>query len=641
MPRRARDERGAVALLVAAALVALVVSAGMVLDFGLVRLDRQMNKSAADAAASAGLRAVDIGDGAVHTFRGACEALTYLKANDPALADGLAGTWSRGNGADAGDPCAEGALDAVTCTADLSTWAVYQGTSTDPDVDVAIKSGYLLSDGGFPEESLPSLTGDGSASGGCDQLAVIVTERRSPGFGSLATSADLISRVRSVGRVEIGDEGDVAVALVVLERVACLALHVEGSNAKIHVEGRGSSPGLIHVDSNGTDSTSCTSDQEIINVNGNTNEHAVVAYAAETVSSAGVVEPGQIGIYGLLTGSVTAEQASDEIPRVYAAPYPPGSSPVGRDLITRKPVHDDYADGVRAAMSEANGLWAAPGTATVVGGDDCTGSAPPSPDASGTWYFDCDYVAYNDDVTLANATKVVVRGQLEVKSGRYLALPNAADVLVNEPNSTSTPGIVLKGQLRIHTLDTDGSTACSATSTATQRARLIIGSGSLMSEGPKTSPPLFRACDTTVIMMGGQSAGCLPTESRQAPQDLTACTDGSLNLAGNATTDWTAPDLVAEGRTKAHLDDLEDLALWTESEAESSIAGNGGIRLAGVFVLPNARPFNIGGGGVQDVEDSQYFTRRLYVRGNGTLTLSPNPYNVTTVPYLGGFTLVR
>lgn len=635
---RPRDEHGAVALLVAASLVALVVSAGMVLDFGLVRLDRQTNKSAVDAAASAGLQAVDTGDGAVHTFRGACEALIYLKANDPALADGLTGAWSRGNGTAVTDPCATDALDAVTCTADLSTWAVFQGTSTDPDVDVTIKSGYLLSDGGFPEESLPSLTGDGSASGGCDQLAVIVTERRSPGFGSLATSADLVSRVRSVGRVEIGDQGDVAVALVVLERVACRALHVEGSNAKIHVEGRGSSPGLIHVDSDGSDSSSCTSDNEIINVNSNTNEHAVVAFQAVTASSYGTVEPGQLGIYGLLTGSVTPEQASDEIPRVYAGPYPPGASPVGRELLTREPVHDDYADGVRAAIAAANADWAAPGATTIVSGGDCTGTGPPAPDAAGTWYFDCDYVGYNNDVNLLNATKVVIRGQLEVKSGRYLALPNAIDVLVNEPASASAPGIVLKGQLRMHTRDANGGTACATTSTPMNRARLIIGDGSLMSEG---SDPLFRACDTTVVMMGGHSAGCFPADSRQAPQDSTACTSGSINLAGNATTDWTAPDLVGEGRTGTDLDDLEDLALWTESEAESSIAGNGGMTLAGVFALPNARPFNIGGGGVQDVEDSQYFTRRLYVRGNGTLTLSPNPYNVTTVPYLGGFTLVR
>ena len=39
-----RDERGAAALLVSISMVALVVAVAMVLDFGVVRQDRQMNK---------------------------------------------------------------------------------------------------------------------------------------------------------------------------------------------------------------------------------------------------------------------------------------------------------------------------------------------------------------------------------------------------------------------------------------------------------------------------------------------------------------------------------------------------------------------------------------------------------------------
>jgi hypothetical protein len=622
----------------AVGLTALLVAAGLVLDFGLVRLDRQTNKSGADAAASAGLKALDNGTGNTHPFKGACEALAYLKVNRPELA-GLTGTWTRGTGTGVGDPCASGALNSVQCDpANLATWAVYQGTSTDPNVTVTIKSGYQLADGGFSEEALASLAADGSASGGCDQLAVIITQTRSPGLGSLATSADLVSSVRSVGRVELGNDGDVAVALVVLERTGCGALHVEGSNAKVHVLGNGASPGLIHVDSDGSDTTSCSTDYEVINVNSNTNLHAVVANAAVTAGPTGSVEPGQIGVYGLQAGTIGEEQAADEVPRVYAGPYPPGTGPVPRDRITRKPVHDDYAAGVKAAMAEANTAWATPAADVTVSGGNCSGSTPPTPNAAGVWYFDCDYVAYNDNTVLSNATKVIIRGQLEVKSGRYLALPNVTDMLVNRPANTTGQGVILKGQLRLHTRDTDGSSACTTLSAATTRARLLIGRGSLFSEG---ASPLFRACDTTLIMMGGSGTGCVPTDAAQEPQETTACTTGSINLAGNATTDWTAPDLVAQGRTAADLYDLEDLALWTESEAESSVAGGGGITLAGVFALPNARPFNIGGGGAQNVRDSQYFTRRLTVRGLGTLEMSPNPYNVTTVPYLGGFELVR
>ena len=52
---RSHDERGAVAILVALFLTALLIGAAMVLDFGLARVDRQVNKSAADAAVVAGL----------------------------------------------------------------------------------------------------------------------------------------------------------------------------------------------------------------------------------------------------------------------------------------------------------------------------------------------------------------------------------------------------------------------------------------------------------------------------------------------------------------------------------------------------------------------------------------------------------
>lgn len=53
---RARRERGAAALMVAMSLTLLLLAAAMVLDFGLIRFDKQANKSAADAAVIAGAR---------------------------------------------------------------------------------------------------------------------------------------------------------------------------------------------------------------------------------------------------------------------------------------------------------------------------------------------------------------------------------------------------------------------------------------------------------------------------------------------------------------------------------------------------------------------------------------------------------
>src|SRR5690349_942499 len=81
--RRPREERGAAAILMAFCLTAVLVGAGLVVDFGIARYDRASNKSAADAAALAGAAAVSPGDGLYHPWNGVCTALAYLQANDP------------------------------------------------------------------------------------------------------------------------------------------------------------------------------------------------------------------------------------------------------------------------------------------------------------------------------------------------------------------------------------------------------------------------------------------------------------------------------------------------------------------------------------------------------------------------------
>ena len=67
--------------MVSAAILGLLIVVAMVLDFGLARLDRQVNKSAADDAVAAGIQGFNKGDGKVYSYKGVCEALEFLKAN--------------------------------------------------------------------------------------------------------------------------------------------------------------------------------------------------------------------------------------------------------------------------------------------------------------------------------------------------------------------------------------------------------------------------------------------------------------------------------------------------------------------------------------------------------------------------------
>ncbi len=166
--------------------------------------------------------------------------------------------WSDGNGSPLGDGCAP-AMANLTCNKAAlapTTWARFEGTTADGQFQVRIQSGYDVTDGGFPVESLPALQNDPGAPQyhGCDQLAVIVTRGRATSLGALAAPS-VGSTIRSVGRVDVAPP-DSPFALLILERTACDALAVASGGAG----GRSTSsatpdhPGMIHVDSNGTGS---------------------------------------------------------------------------------------------------------------------------------------------------------------------------------------------------------------------------------------------------------------------------------------------------------------------------------------------------------------------------------------------------
>jgi hypothetical protein len=648
---RRRREDGAVAIIVALSMAGLVIVGGMVLDFGLVRLDRQTNKLAADSAAISGLegmRHVDaLGNqtGKAAPYAGVCSALEYLQANQPELAS-VSGTLTDGLGNHvAGAACplpAASALKQVTCDPDdRSTWAWYSGTADGGRLQIDIRNGYVAADdaSSFREEDLTTLVNDQGEMQhkGCDQLAVIISESRTPGLGSVATDDDLTSSVRSVARVNMGAD-PVNMALVVLEQKDCAAVYAKGG-ARIRVDGFEGMPGMIHVDSIGDPLGDKCSTNSVIDIEGSLHG-AIVAGESEWAPKL----PGVIQVHA-------PSNASRGVPYIYAEPYPPGAeAEVLVPRITRKYVDSDYFTGVRLATSAANDAWASgPAADVVITGPDCTASVPPLQSRVGTWYFDCDSVAYSGNVKLANATKVIFRGSVSVQSNREFAMPKAQEVYINRPDSPATPGLSIKGQFRMHT---DGTVSnCKSMAAPAERARLVIGTGEIFARagtsGPFSLDPsvqagwsLFQACHTAVIMMGGDHGGCVPADTDPKEPRLTSC-NGFLDLAGNSRADWTAPNLKGADRVKADQTDLEDLALWTESDDSSSIVGGGSITLAGVFVLPNANPFDIGGSGAQDVEDSQYFTRKLSARGGGYLYMKPNPHNVTKVPYFDGFALVR
>jgi hypothetical protein len=108
---------------------------------------------------------------------------------------------------------------------------------------------------------------------------------------------------------------------------------------------------------------------------------------------------------------------------------------------------------------------------------------------------------------------------------------------------------------------------------------------------------------------------------------------GRLDLGGGAGPDtliWTAP---LDGT-------FEDLALWAEAPLEFAVGGQSGNSLEGTFFTPMAIPFSLTGQGGQFQTHAQFLTRRLEVKGQGEVRMTPDPERSTRIP-IRGVMLIR
>lgn len=619
----------------------------MVVDLGLLRVDRQTDKSAADAASMAGIHGMvpDVNNPSFHPFAGVCQALDYLRANSSNLGAFASEKWTDGTGSTVAAPDCS-ATDSRLCSPNApTTWARFTGTTSDGRSKVTIQAGYHVTDGDastpdpatdgnianvtggdFPEDGLASYVNDTGTPtdptatdyGGCEQLAVFLNEQRNTQLGVQAASK-MGTRIRSVGRVSISPP-ITPFALLILERHDCQVLE-NTSNGTIDVQGYGDNPGMIHADSDGTGA--------------NCNKAVMVGAKA-----GGIVahESPNTGASGQLSTVATSNQ-SDGIPNVYAAPYPPGTNPISRDLVTRKVLDDVYLGGVTQAVSNAQQYFdAAVAGAPPNDGNTWTQKGCPNNDTWTAQYVFINCSDLNKNLSLPNAKMVVFSGRVDPD---IITMPVASRVYVY---GATTPAAISVGTQ--FSMNDQGGGCPTTWDNSKQRAQLIVHTGPLKSNGG-----LFRACNTTVILMGGSDNGCLPSSSPTYAQNGQVCPSisaptgpgtGLLSLGGNTNIDWTAPDLDDDNEyaSQADHDQLEDLALWTETYGVHTLGGGGTMHLMGVFAAPNAYPMKLNGGPVQNVLNSQYVTRELWTTGSGTLEMQPLP-SLPVAPPTVGFNLVR
>jgi len=643
-------------------MTALLITGGIVLDFGLARMDRTINKSAADEAVAAGLQAANSGTGDVYNSSAVCGAYAFLKANRPALS-GLPS-----------DVCASVDPNATCTPGDSTTYQSYHATTTSGSgrFEVWIKMPYSVSDtttgGPFADESLATSTSDpGEATQlGCDQLGVVIKEWTQPGLGKIVSSDEISTRVRSVARVKVGN-GDPAPALLLLERTQCGVLQVgsAGSSSRIKVYGETTSPGTIHSDSNATGS-GCGSGSGSQLLQGKQAD-GVVAYGS-TIGTAGLVTT--VATQSGKAANIVVDSTSNVYGTTAASELSTGTpaAVTGRKIVTRKPVDRRYLAGVSAVTQGAFSAWnldhSAPTGFTRYACPSATDmTAMAALAATAKVYIDCP----GSGITLIGsigAGTVYFHGFIK---GGNLSMPNATTVYVDDTGNTGASDSSNALSLTNNTSFCVRAAVCSTTSgqcpttptgSPTAKARLLVRRGALNGSGGSS---LLRLCNTSVIMEGGDigagtagsPGGCLPTTLGAAPTS-TPCGgstgDGSVNTSGSV--DWTPPNaygnMNAAGLSLTQQQTLwdggEDLSLWTETYGTSStyqMAGGGAMRVAGVFMVPDAFPFNITGGGAQDLTNAQYVVRSFSVAGGATLTMKVDPNNVVGLPSLYDYRLVR
>jgi hypothetical protein len=237
-------------------------------------------------------------------------------------------------------------------------------------------------------------------------------------------------------------------------------------------------------------------------------------------------------------------------------------------------------------------------------------------------------------VNFPNATDVVFNGAVTITNSAGLSIPKGARLYIKGAAGAAGLNVTGAGYLYLN----QGAASTCVGQPTVQAAKLVIGNGSFS----ETNTGVVRLCGTSVLMADNSSSSCpLPTSSPgvgAAPYD-NAC-GGSLNLTGAGVMEWTAPNL--QSTTPANWDNLEDLALWTETSAGNMLTNSGSQQISGVFFLPNANPFTVSAAGTQtNAGNAQFIVRRLAVGNSGQIYLRPNGPDTVTLPLPASFQLVR
>ena len=717
------NEQGAFLILWAFLLLALLTMVAIVVDLGQVRETRRQAQRTADLAAISAGEQMAGGD-----LINACKAaVTYIRTN--ASLASLSETCST-NFANPCDP---------TAPAFMTTSAGgYVVMIQSPVLDSEIEEPNYLPD---PLTGKRVLESDGLP---CERMRVSIEEENPALFAGVVGVDDVTARASAVIRGFIGTNPTQNAGLVVLERLDCEAIVASGGLASVLVKGSFSAdgkarPGIIQVDTKalaspgGNCSNAGGNPPAKYAVFGGTLNPAADRPGRPSVEAQAIGGvPGRLDMFALTFDRNTTHAAYD-VPNAGVSPPPTPGLIASRNVVDK--VFNAGSPGRITALrtssntllaSLATAVSACPGCNAVQGNDSLTYAVyppgtPGGPDTAGVnpvtmtsgvpacstntatpievpstvprLYVNC--AVLDVPAVILGSPKIVLAGELSIRSNGVAAFPNATDMVV-KGCGTCTGGnaasIDADGAFLVNTggpipvvpqcndnLDNDGDlktdfdgngsaanvdAGCISTDDWTEKncladrtapavppARLVVSTGPITT----SSSAVVQMCQTFVLMADG---GAFPDLTTSATTDPTCAGDtdingdfvpqpcpksnsykGKLTIFGSI--DWVAPNQnLAERDTSQPLQYFEDLAVWTESSSESEIKGSGNTITGGIFFFPNAK-FSFSGQASQSIDlNAQFVSRRLEVSGQGTLTMKPNPEDTvdTPSPY---FALIR
>jgi len=575
---RPKDDRGASLVLIAITMTLLLGIAALAIDLGVLRSDIRSDRLVADAASTAGVAQINP-FGVTNAVLACQTAWEYVLLN---LED--EGT------APAAPDCAtvfSGECAPATIRQATQVAGPYTITISHP-----IPDGHALMGAQAIDPQI-----DGSP---CQRLAVTIQRLRPHTFARMIGSNSDTTTVDSVARVATAPgEGEI-VPLLLLEPLACEALFTSGQGrVTVTYNDATDTPGIIVVDSNASncgpsvpfsiDNVSVSQGWiRAIPVPGENIPSAILSYALSAIPPA---DPAASYDPGDLTNPVPAGDITDPNEpsiswfRLFPEPTP------AFERITRAPIDWRY---------------------------NCKSGYPDyplvAPSGPGIPILDCPFTTpnYIDQHVSSYGTGVPVGFQSWMAAGHSCS-PNGVTLALSgdwhidcPPQGPNDIGLSMNGG----SISIDGDVLLDG--------GIDLQSDAAMTINPSNSSDGWMFVREGIILKRAQSALTLN-------RTFVYLADGAVDLrAGAGGLVWTAPADPANP--------FDDLALWSEAHMVHEIGGQAGNTLTGTFFTPMAEPFGLTGQAGQFQLHAQFITRRLEVKGQGEVKMTPDPDKTTPIP---------